>query len=260
MITMDQYYVYVLLDTTRPGIYKYSDLTFEYEPFYIGKGKNNRVSQSKSKNIGRIKNIEKSEIINKIHLNDLTVRSIKYIENINEDLALDLESLLIKKIGRSDKNNGPLVNKSYGGEGKSGGTTREGDWPELYKCVIKYSLSGEFISEYDSIKKATYENPKSCNISKCCHGHRDSSGGYVWRFKNNSMNIPIINLSERTQKGNTPSPVICKNMENEVLDHYASIKEASISTGCSPSKIVLVCQGKRKFTKGYKFEYKNANQ
>lgn len=259
MITMDQYYVYVLLDTTRPGIYKYSDLTFDYEPFYIGKGKYNRINQSKSNNIKRIKNIEKSEIINKIHLNDLTVRSIKYMENINEDLALDLESLLIKKIGRSDKNNGPLVNKSYGGEGKSGGTTRNGDWPELYKGVIKYSLSGEFIREYDSIKNAMQENPSSYNISKCCYGHRDSSGGYVWRFKNTLIDIPVRNLSKRTQKGNTASPVICKNMENVVLNNYASIKEASISTGCSPSKIVLVCQGKRKFTKGYKFEYKNAN-
>ena len=32
------HYVYVYLDTRKPGKYVYEDLEFEYEPFYIGQG------------------------------------------------------------------------------------------------------------------------------------------------------------------------------------------------------------------------------
>ena len=36
------FYVYVYLDSRFPGDYKYGDLTFNYKPFYVGKGKDNR--------------------------------------------------------------------------------------------------------------------------------------------------------------------------------------------------------------------------
>lgn len=39
---MDRFYVYALLDPRKPGEYKYDDIEFEYEPFYIGKGQGNR--------------------------------------------------------------------------------------------------------------------------------------------------------------------------------------------------------------------------
>ena len=40
---MEEFYVYIYLDPRKPGKYTYEDLCFLYEPFYIGKGKNNRI-------------------------------------------------------------------------------------------------------------------------------------------------------------------------------------------------------------------------
>ena len=40
---MNIYYVYAYLDPRKGGKFKYEDIEFDYEPFYIGKGKNSRM-------------------------------------------------------------------------------------------------------------------------------------------------------------------------------------------------------------------------
>jgi hypothetical protein len=251
------YYVYILFKTYKKGIYKYDDLFFDHEPFYVGKGNGKRMEKSK-KDIKWTKNHHKINIIEKIHQEDLTVTSIKYKENLTEDEAFFLEKELVRKIGRRDKGLGPLANLTDGGEGGSGGTSRKGDWPELYKPVLQYDLDGNFIKEYPSIKHAYRENPHSNNISYCCQMVRDTSGGFVWRYKENGFSnfINLDHLKNRTQKGNFEVSVVQKNMQGEIINEFSSIKDAEKITGCKSSKIVLVCQKKRKHTKGFIFEYK----
>ncbi len=43
---MSEYYVYVLLDPRKPGIYIYEDLLFFYEPYYVEKAKELRIKLS----------------------------------------------------------------------------------------------------------------------------------------------------------------------------------------------------------------------
>ena len=251
------YYVYILFKTYKKGSYKYDDLSFDLEPFYIGKGNGKRLERSKT-DTKKTKNLHKINIIEKIHQENLTVTSIKYREGLSEEEAFLLESELIKKIGRSDRGLGPLANLTDGGEGGSGGTSRKGDWPELYRSVLQYDLDGNFIKEYPSIKHAYKENPSAKNISYCCQMVRDTSGGFVWRYKED--NFPVFinleHLKNRTQKGNFEVPIVQKNMGGEIIGEFSSIKEAEKITGCNSSKIVLVCQKKRKHTKGFIFEYK----
>lgn len=49
------------------------------------------------------------------------------------------------------------------------------------KPVLQFTMSGEFVDYYDSIKDA-YENTGCINIGAICSGKRKSSNGYTWRW------------------------------------------------------------------------------
>ena len=55
--------------------------------------------------------------------------------------------------------------------------------------ICQYSKNGDFIKEYDSIRSAS----KECGISEdgignCCAGRSKSSGGFIWKYKEQSLN------------------------------------------------------------------------
>lgn len=250
MISEKRYYVYILFKTYKEGIFKYQDLEFDMEPFYVGKGTKNRIACSKSDT--NSSNKHKSRILEKIIRFGLTVTAKKYKENLTEDESLIIEQELINKIGRKDLGNGPLSNLTNGGDGTPGATEKKN------KSVLKYSIEGEFIKEYKSLKIASIENSiHASNISHCCLGKRETAGNYVWRFKNSESKekINTNHLIDRKQKGNERVKVLQYDLNGNFIRKYNSIKEASASTKAHTSKIVLVCQGKRKHTKGFKFEY-----
>lgn len=110
------FYVYAYLDPRKKGDFKYEKYHFEYEPFYIGKGYDNRLTEHLRKSQLKI-NTFKNNKINKILDSGLKPIIIKISSNIFEIDAFELESKLIKIIGRTDLKKGPLLNLTDGGEG-----------------------------------------------------------------------------------------------------------------------------------------------
>jgi group I intron endonuclease len=54
------------------------------------------------------------------------------------------------------------------------------------KPILQYSLDGDFIREWESIKEYGRTTGRSTKaISPCCRGLRKTANGYIWRFKNN---------------------------------------------------------------------------
>lgn len=113
------YYIYVYLDTRKKGSYLFGDFHFEYEPFYIGKGVNERYlthlrvanGSRKGKNnliVSKIKSI----------LNDgFEPTIIKIIEGLTKENYDSYEISTIKLIGKSCDGLGPLLNTTNGGDG-----------------------------------------------------------------------------------------------------------------------------------------------
>jgi len=106
------YYVYAYLDPTKEGS-RYGEYNFPYEPFYIGKGSNDRNKIHLKGNIHNKEIVERiSYIKQKTGVNPVI---IKLWENLYEDDAYNIEWKAIKTIGTiySPSYKGPLLNKAF---------------------------------------------------------------------------------------------------------------------------------------------------
>ena len=128
------FYVYALMDPRVPGPFTYGRWKFDYEPFYIGKGKNNRV-------FGHFKslsaNTPKNNKIKKIFSSGLEPVTVLKRSSLTEKQAFALEYQLISLIGR--KGSGPLTNLTDGGEGLSNPSTSTRS--KLSKAATLYNKS-----------------------------------------------------------------------------------------------------------------------
>lgn len=115
------FYVYLYLDPRRPGHYTYQNfVTFLYEPFYVGKGCKNRYRQHVTD--AKTGKLKKHHRINKII--DSGYNPIDYVvmvqTNVYEITAKCKECLVIHLLGREDTDDGPLLNRTIGGDGSCG--------------------------------------------------------------------------------------------------------------------------------------------
>lgn len=112
-----KYYVYVLLDPRKEGTYTYGKYSFEYQPFYVGKGSLKRAYLHSTKSeLNRSYNTFKEAKIKKILKLDLEPKIVFIQKDITENSAFDLEKKVIDAIGLKEKG-GPLTNLTYGGCG-----------------------------------------------------------------------------------------------------------------------------------------------
>lgn len=113
------YYIYAYLDSRKKGSYSYGNYHFEYEPFYIGKGTKDRYLSHLRVANGSRKG-KNNLIVTKIKsiLSDGHEPIIlKVVENLTSDNYDNYEIELIKLIGKSCNEKGPLLNTTDGGDG-----------------------------------------------------------------------------------------------------------------------------------------------
>jgi len=91
----------------------------------------------------------------------------------------------------------------------------------------------------------------SSSIAKACKGGQRTAGGYHWEYLNEDGTIPEVSYREPINCLKPKKPVRC--IETGVV--YESCSEAGRQLETSPSKISMCCNGKRKTTGGFHWEY-----
>ena len=108
---LKNYYIYVYLDPEKPGKYIYGEYSFDFEPFYVGKGKGNRIFHFRQPS-GPFLKKKMNKVLSPIYL--MVQRSLREQEAFLEEIKM------IAIIGRRDQGKGPLCNLTDGGDGVSG--------------------------------------------------------------------------------------------------------------------------------------------
>jgi hypothetical protein len=227
---MNDFYVYVYLDPRKPGKYVYGEYEFDYEPFYVGKGKGKRAwdfnRRKYGKNfllLGKIKKI-KSPIVSLIK------------ENLQEVDAFIEEINLISSIGRVSKIEGPLCNMTDGGDGVSGLLVSE----ETRK-KISDAGKGRVISEETKkkIKKANTGKIRSETVKKnISEGHKGIASHPKGTFKHSEktkLALREINL------GNKANDITRMRISNSLKGKVCPIE--------TREKISIANKGKKDLTK-----------
>ncbi len=214
---MSEYYVYVLLDPRKPGIYIYEDLLFFYEPYYVGKGKDNRYKRHCNLfQLNSGSNLYKERKLKKIITSGFD--PTKYVEliffSLYEEDSLNKEQEIINTIGRSNKKLGPLTNLTDGGEGWSGATSPFKN--KTYEDIFGLEKAKQ-LKEEKSIRFTGSNNPMY-GVSR--RGFKQTEEAK--RKLSLAKSKPVLQIDKNS---------------GEIIKRFSSPKEASIELGISLSSI-----------------------
>lgn len=231
----EKYYVYAYLDPRKLGKFVYGVYEFEYEPFYIGKGVNQRLNEHIWDSKLKTKTF-KTNKIKKILSLGLKPIILKISENLFEIDAFDLEKKLIEVIGRRDLKKGPLTNLTNGGEGFSG--------------LIKSEEHRKNLSKSNLGKKLSKETRKKISLSLIGKRGRNTGNKHSEKTKKQ--------ISE-TKKGTiswNATPILQLTKDNEIIKEWVSAHTAAKELGLSQGNIWTVINGGRNTCGGFKWRLK----
>lgn len=119
------------------------------------------------------------------------------------------------------------------------------------KKVCQYSLDGEFIAMFDSVKQASKEtNTNRKSISNCLNGLSKSANNFMWlEGAHGTHKIEkYCDLNKR--------PISCFRLNGDFVGDFESIADAGRKLNLCTTTISLNCRGKINKVGEYSFKYK----
>ena len=113
------------------------------------------------------------------------------------------------------------------------------------KIVLQYDLSGNLIKEWPSVV-SVYKKLK-INPAKCCRGVQKTTGGFIWRYKDEWFDLGLDKLDEHSKK------VSQYDLKGNWIRDFNSIKEAEeLLNVCN---VGSCCSGLSKSAGGFIWRY-----
>lgn len=266
---MNEFYVYCLLDTRKPGNFIYGEYNLKFEPFYVGKGKNDRKDFHffESRLISNSGNKLKNNIINKIIRETKSNPRIEIIKNnLTEDQSFGIEKELISIIGRRDLNLGPLSNMTDGGEGHSGSISfikeknpfygkkhKKESFKRISKPIKQLTMGGDLIKTFYSIEEAGRETGSiPAKISLCARGKRNKHNNFKWEYLHKE------DLIVQKKKKNREFFKYIERIDietDEIIDKWETIISASKKLNIRKTNIIECLKGRKLTAGGFKWKY-----
>lgn len=200
------YYVYIYLDPLKKGSYKFDKYTFEFEPFYIGKGKKQRMYSHLNVAKGTRKGRHNRVIARIKSILQVGMEPIifKISDLLSEQEAGFLEVSLIQLIGRKGIEDGILMNTTAGGDG---GITWIGEHP----------FKGKKLSEILGEERAKKVKEK---VSECASKR---VGKYNPNYGNRGEKSKLFGKKHSEE---TKDRIRKKTIENQSKKSYEEMQES----------------------------------
>lgn len=170
------------------------------------------------------------------------------IEECSREELDDKEKYWIIQCESFSKNG---YNMTPGGQG--------GAFPFNEKEVKQYSLTGEYIATFKSLKQAGRTlgiDPRY--ISNCCLQKTHTAKGYQWCFTGNEH---LISIKPKMNPGYVKIPVNQYDLQGKYLRTYDSMRAAALAVGSltAMKQISLCCRGEQGSSKGYQWRFAEDN-
>jgi len=254
------YYVYVYLDPRKPGIYNYNDLSFNFEPFYIGKGKNNRDKN----HLNLIKNWKRGtnsfyDKLNKLITLKINPIIIKILEGLDEKESLIEEVKFIELIGRKDLGEGPLLNMTNGGIG--GDTYSNLTEEQKLERGNKQRISMIGKNKKPMSQETKDKLSKKFKGRKCPEHSKRMKSRILTDDQKKKARAGVIKSYENPDRKTNAKKIIQKDLKGEVIKIWNSLEETKSEFGnFSPTTICNVCKNGAKYKTGYGFKWEYYNE
>lgn len=119
------------------------------------------------------------------------------------------------------------------------------------KKVYQYSLSGDFVKEWNSVQEAAdYYGIDRRLINACCNKDQKSAHGFQWSYEK------VSRLNKWISNEPPVRTVQQLSLDNELVNEFDSISSAARYLGTTVTSIQNCLKGRTKTSNGYKWRYK----